>query len=252
MTTPTDNSDKPWSKKALVIGVGAEKGLGASISARFAREGFHVIVAGRTAQSLEQVVQQIRSSGGTATAVLADATREADVQALFDQVCAMGGSLDVAIYNAGNNTPGAVTDMDASYFEYAWRVCCFGGFLFGREAARRMLPRGGTLLFTGASASLRGRAGFAAFNSAKAALRNLAQAMAKELGPKGLHVGHVVVDGGIDGDKLRKGRPEMVQKMGEERLIDLGGLADAYWFLHQQPPRAWTFELDMRSKVEPW
>ena len=239
-------------KKALVIGVGAEKGLGASISTRFAREGFHVFVTGRTAQSLERVAEQIRSAGGTATAVVADATQEAEVQALFDQVCAAEGKLDVAVYNAGNNTPGAVTEMDAGYFEHAWRVCCFGGFLFGREAARRMLPQGGTLLFTGASASLRGRAGFAAFNSAKAALRNLAQAMAKELGPKGLHVGHVVVDGGIDGDKLRKGRPEMVQKFGEERLIDLGGLADAYWFLHQQPPRAWTFELDMRSKIEPW
>lgn len=242
----------PVLKKALVVGVGAEKGLGASISKRFAREGFHVFVAGRTAQSLERVAEQIRSAGGTATAVVADATQEAEVQALFDQVCAAEGKLDVAVYNAGNNTPGAVTEMDASYFEHAWRVCCFGGFLFGRESARRMLPQGGTLLFTGASASLRGRAGFAAFNSAKAALRNLAQAMAKELGPKGLHVGHVVVDGGIDGDKLRKGRPEMVQKFGEERLIDLGGLAEAYWFLHQQPYRAWTFELDMRSKIEPW
>jgi NAD(P)-dependent dehydrogenase (short-subunit alcohol dehydrogenase family) len=238
--------------KALVIGVGPEKGLGASIAARFAREGLHVFVAGRTAQSLEQLVQKIRSAGGTATAVVADATQEGQVQALFDQVYAAEGRLEVAVYNTGNNTPGTVTEMDASYFEHAWRVCCFGGFLFGREAARRMLPEGGTLIFTGASASLRGRAGFAAFNSAKAALRNLAQAMAKELGPKGLHVGHVVVDGGIDGDKLRKGRPEMVQRFGEERLIDLSGLADAYWFLHQQPPRAWTFELDMRSKLEPW
>lgn len=252
MTFPTLTSNIPEVKKALVIGVGPENGLGASISFRFAREGFHVFVSGRTAQSLEQVVQHIQSAGGTATAVVADTTQEADVQALFDLVCGAEGSLDVAVYNAGNNTPGSVTEMDVSYFEHAWRVCCFGGFLFGREAARRMLPRGGTLLFTGASASLRGRAGFAAFNSAKAALRNLAQAMAKELGPKGLHVGHVVVDGGIDGDKLRKGRPEMVQKFGEDRLIDLGGLADAYWFLHQQPPRAWTFELDLRSKVEPW
>ncbi|MEI8304850.1 MAG: SDR family NAD(P)-dependent oxidoreductase [Burkholderiales bacterium] len=252
MTTPGSSSDMPEVKKALVIGVGPEKGLGASISARFAREGFHVFVAGRTAQSLEKVVRHIEEAGGMATAVVADATREADVQALFDQVCAASGRLEVAVYNTGNNTPGAITEMEASYFEQAWRVCCFGGFLFGREAARRMLPGGGTLLFTGASASLRGRAGFAAFNSAKAGLRNLAQAMAKELGPKGLHVGHVVVDGGIDGDKLRKGRPEVAQRMGEERLIDLGGLAEAYWFLHQQPPRAWTFELDLRSKVEPW
>ena len=252
MKTPTINSDVPELKKALVIGVGPERGLGATISARFAREGFHVFVAGRTAQSLEQVVQQIQSRGGAATAIVADTTQEADVQGLFDRVCHGDGSLDVAVYNAGNNTPGSVTEMEASYFEHAWRVCCFGGFLFGREAARRMLPRGGTLLFTGASASLRGRAGFAAFNSAKAGLRNLAQAMAKELGAKGLHVGHVVVDGGIDGDKLRKGRPEMVQRFGEDRLIDLEGLADAYWYLHQQPPRAWTFELDLRSKVEPW
>ena len=148
----------PEIRKALVIGVGAEKGLGGSVSARFAREGFHVFVAGRTAQSLERVVQHIRSVGGTATAVVADATREAEVQLLFDQVCAAEGNLDVAIYNVGNNTPGAVTEMDAGYFEHAWRVCCFGGFLFGREAARRMLPRGGTLLFTGSSASLRGRA----------------------------------------------------------------------------------------------
>jgi len=252
MKTPTINSDVPELKKALVIGVGPERGLGATISARFAREGFHVFVAGRTAQSLEQVVQQIQSRGGAATAIVADTTQEADVKALFDRVCTGDDSLDVAVYNAGNNTPGSVTEMEASYFEHAWRVCCFGGFLFGREAARRMLPRGGTLLFTGASASLRGRAGFAAFNSAKAGLRNLAQAMAKELGPKGLHVGHVVVDGGIDGDKLRKGRPEMVQRFGEDRLIDLEGLADAYWYLHQQQPRAWTFELDLRSKVEPW
>jgi len=238
--------------KALVIGVGAEKGLGASVSARFAREGLHVFVAGRTARTLDLVVKQIQRNGGIATAIVADATKESDVLSLFDQVCAADGSLDVAVYNVGNNTPGAVAEMEADYFEQAWRVCCFGGFLFGREAARRMLPKGGTLIFTGASASLRGRAGFAAFNSAKAALRNMAQAMAKELGPKGLHVAHVVVDGGIDGDKLRTRRPELVKQMGEERLIELSGLADAYWFLHQQRPRAWSFELDMRSKSEPW
>ena len=179
---------------------------------------FHVFVAGRTASSLELVVKQIRSAGSTATAIVADATMEADVLSLFDKVCAAEGSLEVAVYNVGNNTPGAVLEMEADYFEEAWRVCCFGGFLFGREAA----------------------------------LRNMAQAMSKELGPKGLHVAHVVVDGGIDGDKLRTRRPELVKQMGEERLVDLRGLADAYWFLHQQPPRAWSFELDMRSKSEPW
>jgi len=238
--------------KALVIGVGAERGLGASVSARFAREGFHVYVAGRTARSLAQVVARIHDDGGTATAIVADATQESDIVSMFNQVCSAAGTLDVAVYNVGNNMPGAVVEMDADYFERAWRVCCFGAFLFGREAARRMLPRGGTLLFTGASASIRGRAGFAAFNSAKAALRNMAQAMAKELGPQGLHVAHVVIDGGIDGEILRTRRPDLVEHMGEERLIDLGGLADAYWYLHQQSPRAWSFELDVRSNIEPW
>jgi NAD(P)-dependent dehydrogenase (short-subunit alcohol dehydrogenase family) len=127
--------------KALVIGVGAERGLGASISMRFAREGLHVFVAGRTAQNLERVAERIRSNGGMATAIVADSTKESDVLSLYDQVCAAEGDLDVAVYNVGNNTPGVVAEMEADYFEQAWRVCCFGGFLFGREAARRMLPR---------------------------------------------------------------------------------------------------------------
>ena len=132
--------------------------------------------------------------------VVADATREADIIALFD---AAGDDLDLAIYNAGNNTPGKIIEMDADYFENAWRVVCFGGFLFGREAVRRMVPKKtGTLLFTGASASLRGRSGYGAFNSSKAGLRTLAQAMAKEYAGDGIHVGHVVVDGAIAGDKI--------------------------------------------------
>ena len=237
---------------AIVLGVGALKGLGASVARRAAAGGLHVVVAGRTAARLMEVVAAIEADGGVATAVEADATNEASVQALFEVAVALPGRLALAVYNAGVNMPGRLADMDASYFEACWRIGCYGGFLFGREAARRLLPGGGTVIFTGASASLRGRAGFGAFNVAKGGLRMLAQALAKECGPDGLHVAHVVVDGGIDGDVLAHRFPEFAQNAGAERLIDLEGLADAYWYLHQQPPRAWTFELDLRSKLEPW
>jgi NAD(P)-dependent dehydrogenase (short-subunit alcohol dehydrogenase family) len=140
---------------AIVIGVGPDQGLGAQLCKRFAAGGLHVMVAGRTSAALDAVVADIVASGGRATAVIADATVEADIVALFDRA---GSDLDLAVYNAGNNTPGRIIDMAADYFEQSWRVVCFGGFLFGREAVRRMVPKGsGTLLFTGASASLRGR-----------------------------------------------------------------------------------------------
>ncbi|MDJ0847241.1 MAG: SDR family NAD(P)-dependent oxidoreductase [Myxococcota bacterium] len=237
-------------EKAIVIGVGPDRGLGGQLCKRFAAEGLHVLVAGRTQESLDAIVDSIREAGGSAESVVTDATSESDVQKLFDRA---GDELDLAIYNAGNNTPGRVVDMEADYFEGSWRVCCFGGFLFGREAVRRMLPRGrGTLLFTGASASLRGRAGFGAFNSSKAALRTLAQAMAKEYGPQGIHVGHVVVDGAIGGDKIMTRYPEYAERLGDEGMISIEGIVDGYAYLYRQPPRAWTFEIDVRTSVESW
>jgi NAD(P)-dependent dehydrogenase (short-subunit alcohol dehydrogenase family) len=237
-------------KKAIIIGVGPLEGLGARLCQRFATEGLHVILAGRTGAQLEAVVDTIREAGGTATSVVADATREEDVLQLFDVA---GSELDLAVYNAGNNTPGRIVDMDAGYFEKAWRVGCYGGFLFGREAVRRMLPNAaGTLLFTGASASLRGRANFGAFNAAKGALRNLAQAMAKEYASDGIHVGHVVIDGPIGGDKIRQGFPEYAEKVGEHGLISLDGIVDAYAYLYRQSPRAWSFEVDVRTSQERW
>jgi NAD(P)-dependent dehydrogenase (short-subunit alcohol dehydrogenase family) len=237
-------------KKAIILGVGPLEGLGARLCQRFAAEGLHVILAGRTGASVEAVVDAIRADGGSATSVVADATREEDVVQLLDLA---GDDLDLAIYNVGNNMPGRIIEMDAGYFEKAWRIGCFGGFVFGREAVRNMLPnRRGTLLFTGASASLRGRANFGAFNAAKGGLRNLAQAMAKEYAADGIHVGHVVIDGPIGGDKIRKGFPDYAEKVGEEGLIGLDGIVDGYVYLYRQAPNAWTFEIDVRTSKERW
>jgi NAD(P)-dependent dehydrogenase (short-subunit alcohol dehydrogenase family) len=164
----------------------------------------------------------------------------------------VGDDLTLAIYNTGNNTPGRIADMSAEYFENSWRVCCFGGFLFGRAAIQRFAGNGGTLIFTGASASLRGRENFGAFNSSKGALRNLAQAMAKEYGRDGVHVGHVVVDGPIGGEKIKRGLPEYAAKLGDEGMINIDGIVDGYVYLYQQPRQAWTFELDVRTSLEKW
>ena len=235
-------------KTAIVIGVGPNRGLGAQLCKRFAADGLKVIVAGRTQSALETVAEDIRRTGGQAVPVVADATRERDIAGLFDSA---GNDLDLAIYNAGNNTPGKIVDMDAGYFEQSWRVVCFGGFLFGREAIRRMLPnKAGTLLFTGASASLRGRPGYGAFNSAKAGIRVLAQAMAKEYAADGIHVGHVIVDGAIAGDKIFQRFPEAVSR--EESLIDIKAIVDAFAFLYSQPSRGWSFEVDVRTSREKW
>jgi NAD(P)-dependent dehydrogenase (short-subunit alcohol dehydrogenase family) len=236
-------------KTAIVSGVGPLEGLGAQLCLRFARLGLHVLAAGRTESKLQTVIDAIAAAGGSGQAVVADATSEADTERLFDLA---GDDLALAIYNTGNNTPGRIADMSPEYFENSWRVCCFGGFLFGRAAIHRFGNDGGTLIFTGASASLRGRENFGAFNSSKGALRNLAQAMAKEYGRDGVHVGHVVVDGPIGGEKIKKGLPEYAAKLGDEGMINIDGIVDGYVFLYQQPRQAWTFELDVRTSLEKW
>lgn len=238
---------------AIVVGVGAEAGLGAAVCRRFAREGLHVAVAGRTPERLEAVAAAVRAGGGRATAVPTDATREADVLALFDAAERLGGVPSVVVYNAGNNRLGSLADMTAAVFEDTWRVVCFGGFLVGREASRRLAPaRRGTVIFTGATASLRSRPPFVAFASAKAGLRAVAQGMARELGPQGIHVAHVVVDGGIDGELLRTLAPAYADAKGQGGLLSPDAIAETYWQLHRQDRTAWTFELDLRPAVEPF
>ena len=236
---------------AVVLGVGPKNGLGAALCRRMSQEGLHVLVSGRTESSLLAVVEEVQSLGGDASLCVADATSEQDIEGLFDRAEALG-AISVAIYNAGNNFPGTIIDMDADYFESTWRVCCFGGFLFGRQAVRSMGDSGGTLIFTGASASLRGRANFGAFNSAKGALRNLAQAMAKEYAERGIHVGHIVIDGPINGDKITEGFPAYAERLGEAGMINLEQIAESFAYLYRQPPTAWTFELDLRTSQERW
>ena len=239
---------------AVVVGVGAERGLGAALCRRFSAEGHHVVASARTPEKLAQVVRAIAASGGSAEAFVADATREEDVVRLFDRAMAPGEGrepADLVVYNAGINQRVDFRELSAAQFESFWRVGCFGGFLVGREAARRLVALGrGTVLFTGASASLRGRPGFAQFAAAKAGLRMVAQSMAREYGPHGIHVAHVVIDGGIDGERLRERFPRIVEERGAEGLLDPEAIAESYWQIHRQPRSAWAHEMDLRPFKE--
>ncbi len=239
---------------AIVVGVGAERGLGAALCRRFAAEGYHVLVAGRTPQKIEQVARAIVESGGSGEPVATDTTREADVVRLFDRAMSPGPGRDPAdlvVANAGNNRRVDFRELSAELFEDFWRVGCFGGFLVGREAPRRLVPLGrGTVIFTGASGSLRGKPGYAHFAAAKAGLRMISQSMAREYGPQGLHVAHVVIDGGIDGDRLRRLRPGSITERGEDGLLGIDAIAEAYWQIHRQQPSAWTQEIDLRPFKE--
>lgn len=235
---------------AWVVGVGASAGLGAAIARRFAAGGLTAVVTGRTKAQLDKVVAEIEAAGGRAIAAPGDVTQEADLIAIRDRIEAQG-PLEAAIFNAGNNRWKPTLEMETEFFEEIWRVGCLGGFIFGREAARPMVARGrGSLLFTGASASLRGKPQFTAFAAAKAALRSVSQSMAREFGPKGVHVAHVVVDGAIDGDRINTRLPELAKQKGPDGLLKIDAVAEAFWFLHSQQRSAWTQELDLRPFSE--
>ena len=236
---------------AIVIGVGAEAGLGAALARRIAREGLHVLLGARHAERLEALAKVIHGRGGAASAVAMDATQPADVARIFDAAERAGGPPELVVYNAGNMYARPLLETPEADFEAVWRLACFGGFLTGREAARRMLPRGsGSILFTGATASLRARPPFTSFAAAKAALRALAHGMARELGPKGLHVAHVVIDGVIAGDQVNLRMPQLRARLGADGMLAPDEIADAYWQLHAQPRSTWTLELDLRPYKE--
>ncbi len=236
---------------ALVIGAG--DATGGAIARRFAREGFTACVARRNADRLAPLVAEIEAAGGEALAFGVDARREAAVVELMAGIEAEVGRIEVMVFNIGANVPAPIRDETARKYFKIWELACFAGFLSGREAARHMVPRGrGTILFTGATASLRGGSGFAAFAGAKHGLRALAQSMARELGPKHIHVAHVVVDGAIDTAFIRDNFPDRYALKAEDGILNPDHIAEAYWWLHSQPRDAWTFELDLRPWIERW
>jgi NAD(P)-dependent dehydrogenase (short-subunit alcohol dehydrogenase family) len=242
----------PHKGVAVVIGVGAETGLGAALARRFAREGLRVTIAGRTLDRLRAVAEGIAATGGAALAQVADAASEADVAALLDDAD-RGGYVELVAYNVGSNVAASTLETTQKLFERLWRQNTLGGFIVGREAARRMAPRGkGTILFTGATASLRARPPFLAFGAAKAGLRAVAQGLAREFGPKGVHVAHIVVDGVIAGEYAATNFAEYVRSKGADGLLAVDDIADAYWTLHRQPRSAWTHEMDLRPFKEPF
>ena len=240
--------------KALVLGVGAERGIGGGVSKLFAKNGHHVLVAGRTADKIGKVVEAIRRAGGSASPVTVDGTKEDEVIRLFDKAMADdadGTPADLLVFNMGNNAAVDFREMTAQHFEDSWRVGCFAGFLFGREAMRRLAPLGrGTVIFTGASGSMRGRPRFAAFNATKGGLRLMVQSMAREFGPQGIHVAHVIIDGGIEGDRLLSRMPDRAEKAGPDGLLKVDAIVENYWHLHRQPRSAWSHEIDLRPYKE--
>jgi NAD(P)-dependent dehydrogenase (short-subunit alcohol dehydrogenase family) len=240
-------------KSAVVLGVGASQGLGAAIARRFAQEGFRIIVMGRSAPKLNATLVELRARGANAEAVIGDVTDEALVREAVARADVPDAPLEAAIFNAGGNWPKAFLEMDAAFLEDMWRVNALAGFFFARAALAAMLPRQrGVLIFTGASASLRGRPKFGGFAQAKAALRALAQSAAREFGPQGIHVAHVVVDGAIDGDRINSFLPGLKAARGPDGLLDPNDIAESYWQLYRQPRSAWTHEIDVRPWVEPW
>jgi NAD(P)-dependent dehydrogenase (short-subunit alcohol dehydrogenase family) len=234
---------------AVIAGVG--EGLGYALGKRFASAGYNVALVARNAERLARLANEIKAAGGQAFAAPTDVRAEEEVIALFDEIEAEHGPVEVAVYNAGANFRASILETPADMFEKVWKLGCYAGFLFAREAARRMTPRGkGTILFTGATASVRGASHFAAFAAAKGGLRQVAQSMARELGPKHIHVAHVVIDGMIDTAAVRARFPERVKEMPAGAMLDTDAIAEAFYAIHSQAPSAWTFETDLRPYSE--
>ena len=238
-------------KVALVIGAG--DAIGSAIVRKFADRGYTVCAARRNAEKLQGLVDEQAARGNTVHAFSCDARKEEQVTDLFREIERSIGPLEVVVFNVGANVPLAILDTDSRKFFKIWEMACFAGFLTGREAARYMTSRErGTILFTGATASVRGAAGFAAFASAKHGLRALAQSMARELGPKNIHVAHVVIDAAVDTAWINENFPVAAALKAKDGIVDPNALADNYVMLHEQPRSAWTFELDLRPWIERW
>jgi NAD(P)-dependent dehydrogenase (short-subunit alcohol dehydrogenase family) len=237
--------------KGSVLVVGAGDATGGAIARRFAREGLAACVVRRSADKLLPLVQAIQAEGGSAHAFGCDARKEEDMVALVAGIERDIAPLEVAVFNIGANVRFDVTDTTERVYRKVWEMAALAGFLTGREVAKAMRPRGrGTIIFTGATASLRGGAGFSAFAGAKHALRALAQSMARELGPQGIHVAHVVIDGAIDTAFIAENFPQRYALKDRAGILEPDSIAETYWQLHRQPRNAWTHELDLRPWME--
>jgi NAD(P)-dependent dehydrogenase (short-subunit alcohol dehydrogenase family) len=238
--------------KAILV-IGAGDATGGAIARRFAHEGYIACVTRRSVDKLEPLLQRIRDDGGQAHGFGSDARKEEEMISLVGKIEREIAPIEVAVFNIGANVRFDIAETTARVYFKVWEMACFSGFLMGREVAKAMLPRGrGTILFTGATASLRGREGFAAFAGAKHALRALAQSMARELWPKGIHVAHPVIDGAIDTEFIRSNFPTRYALKERQGILSPDSIADAYWQLHQQPRDAWTFETELRPWIEGW
>ncbi len=228
-----------------IVGVGP--GLGAALANRFAEAGHAIALLSRSARHREPIAKAINARGGKALGYDCDAGKPDSVTAAFAHLRDTLGSPGTLIYNAGSYAPGGILEMDPERFESAWRANCYGGFLCAREALPHMLEAGaGTLLFTGATAALRGGAGFAGLAVGKFGLRALAQSLAREFAPRGIHVAHAVIDGQIATPAARERQPERAA----ETFLAPEDIAETYWQLYSQPRSAWTLELDLRPHVE--
>ncbi|MDX5372324.1 MAG: SDR family oxidoreductase [Pseudomonadaceae bacterium] len=241
------------SDKKVVLVIGAGDATGGAIAKRFAREGYVACVTRRSADKLQPLVDEIRAGGGEAHGFASDARKEEEVAALVEGIERDIGPIEAFVFNIGANVPCSILDETARKYFKIWEMACFSAFLTAQAVARRMVTRGrGTILFTGATAGLRGAANFAAFAGAKHGVRALAQSMARELGPRNIHVAHVVVDGAIDTAFIRDNFPDLYARKEQDGILNPEHIADNYWFLHAQPRDAWTFELDLRPWMEKW
>lgn len=243
--------------RGVAILVGAGDAIGAAVARRFAEGGYTVCICRRDAAKSQTLVDELTAAGHRIQAFSVDARQEAEVQKLFSDIEGKIGPIEVCLFNAGSNVNKPLLDTTEKLFFKAWELACYAGFLVGREAARVMLPRGrGTIFFTGATASIRGGNGFAAFSSAKFALRAVAQAMARELGPKNIHVVHLIIDAGVDSEaihrRMKAAKGIEASEIPPDSLTKTSSIADAYWFAHQQSRDGWTHELDLRPSVEKW
>jgi NAD(P)-dependent dehydrogenase (short-subunit alcohol dehydrogenase family) len=244
----------PDNRVALLVGAG--DAIGAAMARRFARGGYKVCVARREAAKSQGLLDEAKAAGQDIRAFSVDARNEAEVRGLFARVEAEVGPLDICLFNAGSNVNKPVLETTEKLFFKAWELACYAGFLVGREAARHMVPRGrGSILFTGATASIRGGSGFAAFAAAKFGLRAVAQSMARELGPKNIHVVHLLIDAGVDSEAIHqrmRARGIDAKDIPADSLTKTESIAEAYWFTHHQARDGWTHELDLRPFVEKW